>query len=491
MTRIALRRTVSIAAGLALFAALSTTAWADKVLYKDGRAPVEGTVLEKNADQVVLQTKFGQITIPMKDVLRIETGKTAAESFKEKWESVDKDNVEDLLALAEWCEESGLSRETKKIYRRVIEVDPNHETARRALGDVLVDGKWVAKKDLEAQEKARKAAEKKEKADADKANKKASTGKKSGGLSNEVKIDASGQVGQFLTPINDNKEEDAKTKQSLEDFFGQKFTVQTCARFSLRAQMPADENQRHLALCEKVLISCNALFGHEPSYVPWNGVYVWFQVKQKGTFQDLIDWLDKNMLELDPETKKFFKDGGGLISAQPTPTSAQLEGGTPLERVMANEVGNTWVTWYTGGGARNWLTEGFGAYTAIMEFGVNELWHSTNTKYAGRTEIASKNSDSHLRLVCHDIIAGATETTHAFGDIFRKKLNDLDYADLAKSWSLVDFLITEHRDQFHEYLQKVRGYPDDETAFREIFGWSINDLESKWKDYVLKTYPKK
>ena len=56
---------------------------------------------------------------------------------------------------------------------------------------------------------------------------------------------------------------------------------------------------------------------------------------------------------------------------------------------------------------------------------------------------------------------------------------------------MVDFLITEHRDQFHEYLQKVRGYPDDETAFREIFGWSINDLESKWKDYVLKTYPKK
>ena len=93
--------------------------------------------------------------------------------------------------------------------------------------------------------------------------------------------------------------------------------------------------------------------------------------------------------------------------------------------------------------------------------------------------------------MCHDIISGATETTHPFGEIFRKKLNDLDYADLAKSWSLVDFLMTEHRDTFPTYIQKVRGYPDDEAAFRDIFGWSLNDLEGKWKDYVLKNYPTK
>ncbi len=490
MTRSASCRLVLIA-GSVFLGVLASTAWADKVLYKDGRAPVEGSVVEQNADQVVIQTKFGQVTIPMKDVLRIETGKTAAETFKEKWAAVDQNNVEALLALATWCDDNGLSRETKKIYRRVIEVDPNHETAHRALGDVLVDGKWVSKKDLDAQEKARKDLEKKEKAEADKAKKAAGTAKKGGkAAAGGTQSEASAEVAPFLTVIAENKEEDEKLRQSLEDFFGQKFTVQTCERFSLRGQLPMDENGRLLAFGEKMLVTVNKLFGKEPGFQPWPGQYLWFHVKQKGTYQDLIDWIDKNVDKFDADSKKFFKDGGGLMSTQPKPLSAKLEGGLPLDHEMANEVGNMWVSWYAGN-PRSWLREGFGAYTCVLEFGVNELWHSTNTKYAGKTDLAEKNKDAHMRLVCHDIIAGASEKPHPFIEIFQKKLNDLDYADLAKSWSLVDFLMTEHREQFDEYLRKLRGYPDDETAFREIFGWSSEDLEGKWKDYVLKNYPNK
>ena len=45
--------------------------------------------------------------------------------------------------LAQWCREHKLTAQREMHLRRVIELDPNHVEARRALGYSQVDGQWV------------------------------------------------------------------------------------------------------------------------------------------------------------------------------------------------------------------------------------------------------------------------------------------------------------------------------------------------------------
>lgn len=47
-----------------------------------------------------------------------------------------------LLELASTCSAAGQDGDAKKVYRKVIELDPDHEAARKALGHQLYDKKW-------------------------------------------------------------------------------------------------------------------------------------------------------------------------------------------------------------------------------------------------------------------------------------------------------------------------------------------------------------
>ncbi|MFH0946562.1 MAG: hypothetical protein V2A76_15305 [Planctomycetota bacterium] len=478
---------------LALLAFLLTPSavMADIVHKKDGRT-VEGKIVEDTDEHVIVQTKFGPITVPRSEVLRIEKGASPADEFKTRWEEVDRDDVLALLDLADWCEENRLTMFSKKVYRRIIQVDAENETARRALGFVLVDGAWVTKAELAEAERRRKTEERK--AAVERRNeKKGSEKSQTAGSDPLAGIgDVSKELGEFLKPIETNKTADAEVAKELDDFFGQPFNVSTSEHFSLRAQMPPADVVEHLKLAERLLITSNKLFGLPVDTCFWQskGPYLFFHVKQKGTFIDLIDWIDNNINNLDPESKKFFKDGGGMISAMPRPLSARLESGAPLGHSIAHWVGQTWIIWYSRGQARSWLTEGFAAYTSINEFTVNTTYCVSQTKYENEVEIADKDSDGAYRLVCYDIIEGATKEPHPYAELVKKTTNQLDFADLAKSWSIVDFLMREHPDKFKTYIQSLGGFKQEEDCLKKVFGWTGEEFDKNWEEYVKANYSK-
>jgi hypothetical protein len=472
---------------LALVLALGAPLLADTIYKKDGRT-VEGTIAQENADNVVIETKFGPVTVPRAEILRIEKGLTPADDFKQRWEAVDRKDVLALLDLADFCSENNLTSERKKVYTAIIAVDPDNEIARTGLGYVLEEGEWLSKAEIAKRERDRKAEERKAKKEA--SSKKADA---KGSKSQDDVLagigDVSADIAPFLAKMGENTETDKKTETELFDFFGQRFTVATSEHFSLRAQMPMDDTKKHLAIAERIFVTCNKLFGLPADNRMWPGQYMWFHVKQKGTFIDLVDWLDKYVVEIDPEQKKRDKDAGGLMKqAEAAIVSAKLEQGVPLEHAIVNESAHVWMVFYTRGQANEWLREGFGAYMTVADYGINQLWHTTTTKYAGRTEIADKDSDAHLKLVCLDICDGVTEKPYPYTELWRKKLNDLDYADLAKSYSLVDFLITEHLETFKKFLQTLATQPDEEIALKTAFGWTAEDLDRHWKEYVLANY---
>ncbi|MBK8099186.1 MAG: hypothetical protein IPK26_18920 [Planctomycetes bacterium] len=68
-------------------------------------------------------------------------------------ETAAKTDTEALAAVAKWAEEQGLAAEAKRIYQAILKIKPDHEAANRALGNELVEGKWLPKKDAEAARK--------------------------------------------------------------------------------------------------------------------------------------------------------------------------------------------------------------------------------------------------------------------------------------------------------------------------------------------------
>lgn len=56
--------------------------------------------------------------------------------------------VEAHLALAEWCRDNYLGEERKEQLELLLELDPDHEEARRILGYTLEDGKWMTREEI-------------------------------------------------------------------------------------------------------------------------------------------------------------------------------------------------------------------------------------------------------------------------------------------------------------------------------------------------------
>jgi hypothetical protein len=78
----------------------------------------------------------------------------------------------------------------------------------------------------------------------------------------------------------------------------------------------------------------------------------------------------------------------------------------------------------------------------------------------------------------------------------RTNFGEFDGADAVKSWSLVEFLLAQHREKFIEFLMALKesndGKPTEgllvEAALKKTWGWTINDLDYRWKQYVKVAY---
>ena len=117
---------------------------ADTVTLKDGRRLV-GHIAEDLGKEIVLVLRYGKMTIPKADVASIEEGPTPEEVYRDRAAKIGDDDLEGLLDLARWCRSNDLDREERWEWSRVLEIDMDHEEARKALGFVRHEGEWITK----------------------------------------------------------------------------------------------------------------------------------------------------------------------------------------------------------------------------------------------------------------------------------------------------------------------------------------------------------
>lgn len=124
-----------------LLALLAMAAPADIIHLSNGNQ-IEGQILEKTDEGYRVRTSFGTLVVPRDTVKSIEEKPTPFAEY-DKRAAAAKDTAGDQTELGLWCRENGLSTQEKKHLNRAIELDPEFEPARSALGFVKVDGVWV------------------------------------------------------------------------------------------------------------------------------------------------------------------------------------------------------------------------------------------------------------------------------------------------------------------------------------------------------------
>jgi hypothetical protein len=120
--------------------------WADLIKLKSGgevRGKIATIAATPATDTVTIETPTGAtVTLPAADVQFITRRPPAVEEYEVRARHA-ADTVDAQWDLAQWCRERRLLTERTEHLQRVIDLDPDHEPARQALGHVWKDGAWV------------------------------------------------------------------------------------------------------------------------------------------------------------------------------------------------------------------------------------------------------------------------------------------------------------------------------------------------------------
>jgi hypothetical protein len=116
--------------------------FADEVFLKDAGS-ISGRVVEQNETTVKVDLGDGFIAVPASRVERIVKGRSPLDEYEERAAKLGPQDVEGWKTLARWASKQGYPGQARQACNKVLAIAPNDPDARKALGFVSLDGKWV------------------------------------------------------------------------------------------------------------------------------------------------------------------------------------------------------------------------------------------------------------------------------------------------------------------------------------------------------------
>jgi hypothetical protein len=125
-----------------LGACFCAVASADEVVLKNG-SKIEGAVKE-DGNKITIDVGSGTITVDRSDVKAINKPTGAIEEFERRQKEAKPDDINAQWQLYLWTkQQEGFKSRADRQLQKILELDPNHEGARRALGYVNHKGVWL------------------------------------------------------------------------------------------------------------------------------------------------------------------------------------------------------------------------------------------------------------------------------------------------------------------------------------------------------------
>ncbi|MBC8330151.1 MAG: DUF1570 domain-containing protein [Planctomycetes bacterium] len=117
-------------------------------LHLDRGKTVTGIILRVDADEVLISEGSRVKSYKMSEVQSMEGPRVAyaeyVQRLRQHFGQADA-SADDAVALAEWCQEKGLLRDTEFLYLRALCLDQDHEKAREALDHTRRGDGWSVK----------------------------------------------------------------------------------------------------------------------------------------------------------------------------------------------------------------------------------------------------------------------------------------------------------------------------------------------------------
>ena len=343
--------------------------------------------------------------------------------------------------LGSWCEKNKLKTEAEAAWKLAIEYDPLNTDSRKKLGYVRQgkDGPWMSKFETAIRKEMKEG-----------------IAKAPGG-----------------SPHKEQTEVEADMGWKHEKRSSQNFLIQAAGQNQEWLSKEVKHGEHAHAIFHKLFVQKDNLFQQQ---------YNLIVVKDKSSHESYVD---KYWQGGDATRKDFTKKANGTGGF---PRSEWILGDRPDVHDWVVHKTTEACFEHLVGGQRPWMREGLAYHFTKTMFGTAGV---LCVNLAGTGSGGEKNlqNPEDWPLVIRTWIKESKDP--AMAEVFKcKETAEFSGAETVKGWSMIDFLLTEHRERFLDYLSKLRGQKeeDDEKTLKEVFGWTLDDFDLRWRTYARASY---
>jgi hypothetical protein len=121
---------------------VAVSATADELHLKDGTV-LTGRVFE-DGDRYTVVDRDGKHAVKRSDVTDLVKKRSFMDDYEDRLAKLPADDAEAIFEFGRWLDENEWGSRAKLAYAEVLDLDPDHKGARRALGYSLYEGSWVS-----------------------------------------------------------------------------------------------------------------------------------------------------------------------------------------------------------------------------------------------------------------------------------------------------------------------------------------------------------
>ncbi len=360
--------------------------------------------------------------------------------YDKKVDTMGKTIGNQYSSLGDFCASNKMETESVECWKKAIEFDPQNSNARKKLKHERQgkDGPWLPPFESKIRKELREG-----------------IAKADGGQPTKEQTKVEADLG--LT------HEKRKSKN---------FSIEAGGLTQEKLKVELQHAEHAYAMFQKYF-NQQSLFGQE---------YHFIVLKDKSVHEKYVDRYHPGPAAKKDQARKSAGMGG-------FPNSEWTLGDRPHVNDWVVHMTAQWCSEHLVGGERHWLHEGLAYhFTKTMLGTAGTLCvdlAGTGSEGGGKNYQDPENWPIVIRTWIREgkdpSIAEVVKATN---------LAELSGGETVKGWSLIDFLVTEHREKFIDFMQKLRGtkQTDDEKILQEVFGWSWDDLDAKWKAYARSSY---
>jgi hypothetical protein len=498
--------------------ALPAAAQLSVVKLKDGKQ-TEGFVLSNDGKTVKVETVEGKtLTYAMTQVDVVEETKRWGDpAIDAEFSKLDAADADGLADLAETAKAKGLKSWTR-LAEASLKIDKNNDKANGLVGAEKIGEIWYRTK-KEADEAKKKAYEERMKADG---RVKVGSGDKAGWIAKEDKPGYDRDPKKYMKDETGlyRRIEDVMREQGKELVKGDWVRAATaedkadCAQFKVdfeadcvgltsthfrifSSEHGVKQVESFLDLAEKNY----AWFKTQVGMAPEDELFphgargqIWL-VKDRRAFDKFVNKWGASRFGMSADWINYITQpgrGGGVHSGlglHAINAVEQLDESGVKSSVVHNS-SHMLIDWFVrmpGKGAPEWLTEAWGHYAEEHFTGIGQQTCVTKANYGAGGGISDKKfTTKDAKDHCKGMVLDGSDDV--FQSIAKKDLNGLNGDDLAKGYTIVDWMMKTRPKDFVKFMSSMRAGEDEKTiqseALKAGLGWDYDQLDGEWRKYV-------